>query len=57
MEKYLSFTEIAELLGIPARTVYHLNQAGDGPKAVRVGRAFRVAQSDLESWLKNNSSE
>jgi predicted DNA-binding transcriptional regulator AlpA len=54
MEKYLSFTQIADELGVPARTIYHLNQIGKGPKCFKVGRTFRVASKDYEAWLAEN---
>jgi excisionase family DNA binding protein len=49
---YLNFEEISKELGIPLRTVYHLNQKGLGPKCHKIGRTFLVARSDYEAWLK-----
>lgn len=54
MEKYMSFAQIAEQLGVPTRTIYHLNQSGKGPRCLRVGRTFRVAQKDFDAWLAEN---
>ena len=56
MTSYLSFEDIARELGVPVRTVYFLNQKGLGPKTLKVGRAFRVSQSDFDSWREGNSS-
>jgi excisionase family DNA binding protein len=54
MEKYMSFYEIAERLGVPARTVYHLNAVGRGPKCSKIGRAYRVSERSFAEWLAEN---
>lgn len=51
MSKYLKFDQIADELGLPVRTIYHLNQAGLGPKCLKVGRTFLVSREDYEAWL------
>lgn len=55
MNEYLSFNEIADDLGIPVRTVYFLNQQSKGPKAIKIGRTFRVSRLDFESWKRENT--
>jgi excisionase family DNA binding protein len=55
MNEYLSFNEIADDLGVPLRTVYFLNQQGKAPKAIKIGRTFRVAREDYESWKNENT--
>lgn len=55
MNGYMSFPQIAEDLGVPLRTIYFLNQQGQGPKAIKVGRTFRVAKEDYESWKSENT--
>jgi excisionase family DNA binding protein len=55
MTRYLSFDEIADVLGVPVRTIYFLNQQGKGPKTLKVGRTFRVSESDFEAWRNENS--
>ncbi len=56
MEKYLSFAEIAARLGVPTRTIYHLNSTGKGPMCTKVGRAFRVSEENLAKWLSDNNA-
>lgn len=56
MKKYLSFSEIAERLGVPARTVYHLHATGRGPKCNKIGRTFRVSEQSFAEWLSQNES-
>jgi hypothetical protein len=51
MSNYLKFDRIAEELGLPVRTIYHLNQAGLGPKCSKVGRTYLVSREDYEKWL------
>jgi excisionase family DNA binding protein len=55
METYLSFTDIATVLKTPTRTIYHLHKEGKGPKCTKIGRTFRVSQSDFEAWLEANA--
>lgn len=55
MNEYLSFNEIADDLGVPLRTVYFLNQQGKAPKAIKIGRTFRVSREDYESWKDENT--
>ncbi len=55
MNEYLSFNEIADDLGVPVRTVYFLNQQGKAPKAIKIGRTFRVSRLDYESWKRENT--
>lgn len=57
MSSFMNFSEIARELGMPLRTVYHLNQKGLGPKCHKVGRTFLVARSDFESWLAENKQK
>jgi excisionase family DNA binding protein len=56
MNEYLSFNEIADDLGVPVRTVYFLNQQGKAPKAIKIGRTFRVSRMDYESWKRENTN-
>jgi excisionase family DNA binding protein len=54
MEKHYSYTEIAEKLNVPISTLYLYKKEGTGPHTVRVGRHFRVSESDLNVWLATN---
>jgi hypothetical protein len=57
MSKYLKFDQIAGELGLPVRTVYYLNQAGLGPKCMKVGRTFLVSREDYETWLQERQQD
>ena len=45
-----SVQEVADLMRVSSMTVYRLIKAGDLP-AVRVGRSFRVRDSDVDAYL------
>ena len=51
MTKFLNFKDLATELGIPLRTIYHLNKEGLGPKCHKVGRTFLVSREDFDTWL------
>ena len=48
--RFLTVQEVADLMRVSSMTVYRLIKAGDLP-AVRVGRSFRVAESDVDAYL------
>jgi excisionase family DNA binding protein len=52
MKPLLTLDEVAELLGIPASTLYRWRSEGDGPPSFRVGRVVRYDSADLEAWLQ-----
>ena len=50
-EEALNVTQVAELLGISEKKVYHLAAAGVLP-SFRVGKAVRFDPQDLADWLR-----
>lgn len=46
----LTAGEVADLLRVSTMTVYRLIRGGELP-AVRVGRSYRVRQTDLDGYL------
>ena len=48
--RFLTVQEGADLMRVSTMTVYRLIKSGDLP-AVRVGRSFRVRESDVDSYL------
>jgi excisionase family DNA binding protein len=50
MDELWDIARVAAYLGVTERTVYNRVRAGDLP-AIKVGRLWRVRQSDLEGWL------
>lgn len=52
MDRLLSPCEVASRLGLRVKTVYALIH-DRGLPAFRLGRQFRVKESDLKSWLES----
>ena len=48
--RFLTVQEVANLMRVSSMTVYRLIKAGELP-AVRVGRAFRVSETDVDAYL------
>ena len=47
----LTVAEVADLFRVSSMTVYRLIRNGELP-AVRVGRSYRVTESDLQAYLE-----
>lgn len=54
MRKWLTFTDVAEELGIPVKSLYLYHYRGDGPLVHRYGRHLRILESDLLKWHEEN---
>jgi excisionase family DNA binding protein len=54
--RFLTVQEVADLMRVSSMTVYRLIKAGDLP-AVRVGRSFRVAESDVNVYLASRYTQ
>ena len=48
--RFLTVQEVADMLRVSSMTVYRLIKVGDLP-AVRVGRSFRVRDTDIDAYL------
>jgi excisionase family DNA binding protein len=53
--KYLTVSEVAELLRIPERTIYAWKGKGKGPPAVKVGRYLRFDFDKLIDWIESGA--
>jgi excisionase family DNA binding protein len=51
--KFLTVAEVAAMMRVSKMTVYRLVHGGDLP-AVRVGRSFRVLESDVDEYLRKS---
>ena len=54
MEDLWDIARVAAYVGVTERTIYNKVRAGELP-ALKIGRLWRVRQSDLEGWLRLNS--
>lgn len=50
--QFRTVAEVAKLMRVSKMTVYRLVHAGELP-AARVGRSFRVAESDVHAYLES----
>ena len=53
----MSGSQLAELLGVPARTLEHWRVTGDGPPFLRVGKHCRYARSSVAAWLREREAK
>lgn len=51
MDPLLSIDELADYLGLPARTIYAWRTEGKGPRGVRLGKHVKFLVSDVQAWL------
>jgi excisionase family DNA binding protein len=51
--KFLTIAEVAAIMRVSKMTVYRLVHNGE-LAAVRVGRSFRVAESDVDEYLRKS---
>ena len=51
--KFLTVAEVAAMMRVSKMTVYRLVHGGELP-AVRVGRSFRVQESDVDEYLRRS---
>jgi excisionase family DNA binding protein len=51
--KFLTVAEVATTMRVSKMTVYRLLHSGELP-AVRVGRSFRVVESDVNEYLRRS---
>ena len=50
-DTYLKEGQVAELLGLPVRTLQSWRLRGGGPEFYKIGRSVRYKRSDLDEWL------
>lgn len=51
LNNILTVREAAALLRISPTHLYLLHNRGQGPRALRIGRAIRYTPADLSDWL------
>lgn len=54
--RFATVSEVAALLRVSRMTVYRLIKQGDLP-AIRVGRGYRVRESDIDDYLRARYTE
>ncbi len=51
-ERLLTIREVASRLGASTRHVYRLIASGELPRPVKVGKASRIPESELNDYIK-----
>ena len=54
--RFLTVQEVADLMRVSSMTVYRLIKSGE-LSAVRVGRSFRVAETDVDAYLASGYTQ
>lgn len=56
MSRLLTAAEVAEILGVPVKTLYAWRYKGQGPRAAKVGKYLRYAEADVRAWFDGHAS-
>jgi excisionase family DNA binding protein len=56
-EPLLDVAALAGWLGLTAKGVYNLVEAGQAPPSIRIGRRLRWRREDVEGWLEAQRTE
>jgi excisionase family DNA binding protein len=56
VDRLLSVEQLADVLQIPAKTVYEWRCRGEGPAGIRVGRYLRFDPADVADWIDARKS-
>lgn len=57
LERLLTVADVADLLGVPVRTVYEWRYKGEGPRGHKVGRYVRYRREAVERWLDEHADQ
>jgi len=52
----LSVDEVAEVLGVPVRTLYQWRHKGVGPLGLRIGRHVWYRAADVSEWIDRRAA-
>lgn len=52
-DRLLSVNELADYLGVPAKTLYAWRYRREGPRGFRAGRHLRYRWSDVQLWIED----
>jgi excisionase family DNA binding protein len=51
LDRLMTITDLAEMLGVPVDTLYGWRHRGEGPAGYRIGRHVRYRRAAVEAWL------
>lgn len=52
LEPLMSIDTLAEIIGVPIKTIKDWRLRGEGPAAYKIGNHLRYAPSDVRAWLQ-----
>jgi predicted DNA-binding transcriptional regulator AlpA len=55
--RFLSPTELADLLGVPVQTLYQWRYLGTGPRGFKAGRHLRYDPAEVRRWITERTLE
>jgi excisionase family DNA binding protein len=55
--RLLSVDEVADVLGVPVRTLYQWRHKGVGPLGLRIGRHLRYRAADVSEWIDRRAAQ
>ena len=55
-DRFLTVREVADLMRVSTMTVYRLIRQGD-LRATRVGRSYRLRESEVDAYLRRGEAE
>jgi excisionase family DNA binding protein len=53
----MSTRDLASYLGVPIATLYRWRVRGEGPRAIRLGRALHWRREEVERWLDERTED
>ena len=53
--RLLTRRDVAELVRLSVRTIERLDEEGEGPAAIRIGKSIRYAPDSIARWLESRS--
>ncbi|WP_027343887.1 helix-turn-helix domain-containing protein [Hamadaea tsunoensis] len=57
LAKMLTIDQLAELLQVPADTIYYWRTQGEGPRGHRIGRHVRFHEDDVREWIARQADK
>lgn len=57
LEPLMTSDDLAEILGIPVRTLDQWSYLGRGPRPIRIGKHRRYRPADVRSWLDRQPAD
>lgn len=56
-EQLLSTVQVMQRLNVSRTTLHYLEKAGTFPPRIKIGRAVRFRESDVDTWIRRQAGE